>query len=220
VESLEDEMTDERYMAFTRKYGVLPEGMSISEYLSPQEYTLYLALAEELDLDRYSADRMKPWLFLMILDAVLNENTSHFGVDTLLEQEAIKHGKVLKSMESIEDALVSLASVSLSEDIQHLKSVLNQQSEDKNEEGTELDLLVAWITGDTQGSAKIVAESMTPHEYQNLIIKRNNKWHPKIQKVLKSGKTTLVVVGLAHLVGKGNIIDRLKRSGYKVKRVQ
>ena len=84
----------------------------------------------------------------------------------------------------------------------------------------QLDLFISWMQGDTKSTARIVAQSMTPHEYHTLIIKRNNKWYPKIKHALRSGKTTMVVVGLAHFVGEGNIIDKLKRSGYKVKRVQ
>jgi len=220
VESLQDEMTDEKYMVFSEKYGLLPDGGLISDYLTIEEYKVYLELSKELGLDRYTTDRMKPWLFLMTIDAILNENSSQYGVDTLLEQEAIRRAKELKSLESIEEALMSLASESLSEGIQKLKTVLNQQTEDKEDEERELDLFVSWSLGDTERVAQIVSESMTPHEYDTLIIKRNTKWYPKIKKELNSDKTTMIVAGLAHFVGKGNIIEKLKRNGYQVKRIQ
>jgi len=220
LESLGNEMTDEKYMAFSEKYGVLPDGELISKYLTHEEYKIYVELAKELGLDKDAADRMKPWLFLLTIDSLLNEDESDFGVDTLLEQEAIKRAKEIKSLESIEEALMSLASANIAEDILKLKALLNQETADKEEDEKQLDLFISWIEGDTQSAARIVAESMTTHEYLNLIIKRNNKWYPKIDRALKSGKTTMVVVGLAHFVGKGNLIEKLKRNGYKVKRVQ
>ena len=82
--SLQDEMTDENYMAFSTKYGLLPDSGLISKYLTSKEYKNIRRACRGIRVRiEYTADRMKPWLFFLTLDAVLNESASHYGVDRL-----------------------------------------------------------------------------------------------------------------------------------------
>jgi len=49
--------------------------------------------------------------------------------------------------------------------------------------------------------------------FDSLLGARNRKWIPKIESLLNDDKNYLVIVGTAHLVGQGSVIELLKRDG-------
>ncbi len=53
---------------------------------------------------------------------------------------------------------------------------------------------------------------------QNLIIKRNKEWIPKLEKLFKTGPT-FVAVGAGHLKGKYGILTLLQNKGYTIRPV-
>ena len=46
-----------------------------------------------------------------------------------------------------------------------------------------------------------------------VLVARNRKWLPKIEALLNDDKNYLVIVGTGHLVGRGSVIDLLKKDG-------
>jgi hypothetical protein len=52
--------------------------------------------------------------------------------------------------------------------------------------------------------------------YALLIVNRNQKWLAKIENALGGNTNTMVIVGVAHLAGRGSVIDLLRKRGYKV----
>jgi hypothetical protein len=59
----------------------------------------------------------------------------------------------------------------------------------------------------------------SPKLYKRLITDRNRDWIPHLETLMASGKKTLVIVGVGHLVGKDSVINLLKSRGYKVKKM-
>jgi uncharacterized protein YbaP (TraB family) len=45
---------------------------------------------------------------------------------------------------------------------------------------------------------------------------RHANWMPQIEAMLNDGRTHVIVVGAAHLVGKGSVIDLLRAKGVRV----
>lgn len=74
----------------------------------------------------------------------------------------------------------------------------------------------AWVRGDGPALHAILYESFTefPEFYDRLLLQRNRNWLPKIKTIHKEQHTALIVVGAAHLVGEGSVIDLLEQQGY------
>jgi uncharacterized protein YbaP (TraB family) len=91
---------------------------------------------------------------------------------------------------------------------------------------TELDLLDrnideivrSWVDGDEALLAKLLLAGMVefPEIHQKVLVERNRRWLPEIEKSLEQASEALIVVGSAHLVGPDGIIEMLKTKGYSV----
>jgi uncharacterized protein len=80
----------------------------------------------------------------------------------------------------------------------------------------EVDSMVhAWQRGDTRWFENEVRSDLgrDPALYQSLLGERNRKWVPKIEALLNEDRNYLVIVGTGHLVGKGSVIELLKKDG-------
>ncbi|MDM5272341.1 TraB/GumN family protein [Sulfurovum sp. zt1-1] len=222
-ETISSEANKKDYIAYGKEHGLLPDGKVISDYLTDTEYKRYTEIVELAKMDKYFANRMKPWLFYLSLNAVATKELSRYGVDGIFEKEAVKRGKRVASLESVQRALSSLSSTPLTTDIKNLKKMLNKKESKESRKKDVLkriELLVSWATGDTARTERLLAEETPGNMYNNIIVNRNNHWYPKIKKYLKKEQTTMIIVGQAHLIGRGNLISKLKRDGYKVERVQ
>jgi len=208
------------YKNYIRAHGFLPKGKIISDYLTGTEYRKYQIISKELGLNRAYYDKMKPWLFFIALNSIISKDYTKYGVDNLLEDEAKVQNKPTYSLETVSQALSAISSVPMSKDIKELKKFLAPRSAGKMEASRRNSLLKAWATGDTRTAKRLLAKSIRGKQYYNMIIKRNNNWYPKMQQIISQKQQSMVIVGLAHLLGKGNLLDKLKRSGYKVRRVR
>lgn len=219
-EVLDTETSKDEYKNYLKQYGLLPHNKTISDYLTEKEYAKYEMISAQLGLDGDYADRMKPWLFFIALNSIASRDYSKYGVDNLLENEARSQGKKLYNLETVSQALNAISSVSMSKDVKDLKKFLNKTAVSKNEEHRRISLLEAWATGDTNTAKRLLAKSIRGKEYYNMIVKRNNDWYPKILQIMSSNEQSMIIVGLAHFVGQGNLIDKLRRSGFIVTRVR
>ena len=61
--------------------------------------------------------------------------------------------------------------------------------------------------------------SHTASLYAAMVTNRNKSWIPKIEQMLKGKSDALIVVGAAHLVGKGGVVELLKAKGYSVEQM-
>ena len=79
----------------------------------------------------------------------------------------------------------------------------------------------AWIAGDTAALEALIADEFqdAPESRRRLLDDRNVRMTAGVESYLKGGETCFVVVGGAHLIGKGGVVSRLAAKGYTVKRV-
>ncbi len=52
--------------------------------------------------------------------------------------------------------------------------------------------------------------------YERLVAARNRRWAVEIERLLKSGRRVLIVVGVGHLVGPDSVPALLRRRGVAV----
>ncbi len=84
------------------------------------------------------------------------------------------------------------------------------------------DMIAAWRTGDSSGLSEMFVEDMkaeSPELYDSLLYQRNLKWVPQIDLMLQDADTEFVLVGAAHIVGEGGLLDLLAQRGYEIEQL-
>ena len=82
-------------------------------------------------------------------------------------------------------------------------------------------MLSAWRTGNAQKLDALLSEEykVAPALYRMLVADRNQRWMPQLERLLKSDKDYLVVVGALHLVGSGGLLELTRTRGYSPKQM-
>ena len=201
---------------------LLPEGQTLDELLSPADYARLQELAGILQLDEYAVSRMQPWLLRIVLTNEIFEQSGMqrtLGVDNLFEESALRNDMKISALETPREAMMTLAEYPLKVQLRQLSESLGKTAGD-SEKDEFSGLLASWAMGDIDRNAQLIAAGMSSLTYRNVVVNRNHKWLPRLEGYLSKPQQTMVVVGNAHLVGKSNLIDMLKRRGHKVSRVQ
>ena len=78
------------------------------------------------------------------------------------------------------------------------------------------DVVGAWRRGDAARLAALLSTEYDafPALYRPLVTVRNEHWLPQIEEFLKGHDNIMVVVGSLHLVGKGGLLELLRKDGY------
>jgi uncharacterized protein len=78
-----------------------------------------------------------------------------------------------------------------------------------------------WRSGDLHAAQQELDEmrTRTPALYEKIGPERNRKWLPTILAALKSGRSAMVLAGIAHFPGKDGLIELLQRAGYDVQQL-
>ena len=137
------------------------------------------------------------------------------GVDMQLWAWAKTANKERAALETTEDQLRVFADLSDDAQVVYLVVTLDQV--------TKTPLVIealtrAWRRGDTAALDKGLNSDMDefPALRKALLHDRHVKWLPQIEGILNDGRTDLIVVCTAHLVGQDSVIAMLRAKGIKV----
>jgi uncharacterized protein YbaP (TraB family) len=141
------------------------------------------------------------------------------GVDKIFAKRAREDGKKVDWFESIDEQLDFLANMASDDDDSLIKYTLEEL-----ESLPRLidDMFSSWLVGDLENLNTTMIEEMAvdfPQIYEDLIVKRNNNWMPKIIQLLNDQATEFVLVGAAHFAGKDSIFAKLEALGFKIEKV-
>jgi uncharacterized protein YbaP (TraB family) len=195
---------------------------SLQQMLTPSELDEFKRLAEMHSIGADVALRMKPWLLASIFS--LPRAQSPFTQDVLLYGMAGRSGKQILGLESPEAHFGALDSLSDAEQLILLRMSLTQ-SVDEKEAGFEA-IMQAYLD---QEIGKIAVQDekwlggLPPELWSKvstlLLDHRNAKMADGIVNQMKKSRV-FVAVGAAHLPGKGGLIDRLRKAGYRLSAIQ
>jgi uncharacterized protein YbaP (TraB family) len=217
-------------MGLLTKTGFLPPDKSLHKLLAPEHRAKLDEVAKSLGLLPAGLDRMRPWLAAIMLTSLnLVKQTSKdgkpvdpsammtdlAGVDMQLWKWGKTAGKELGALETAEDQIRIFADLSESQQIQLLIATLQEVSAPQ----ASLDVLFeAWKKGDAAKLDQALNGEMDafPALRKAIFYDRHVKWLPQIERMTVDGKTHVVIVGAAHLVGNDSVIAMLRAKGIKV----
>lgn len=212
------------------RYGFLPPDKSLRKMIAVEYRAKLEAVATELGLPIAAVDRMRPWLAALTITSLTAlkqtgkpgqkvdpsaATSEQGGVDLKLWNWAKENGKTRGALETVESQIQIFANLTHDQEVQYLVMTL-QQTDKLNED---LDtLLKAWLSGDLRRLDRELNGDTDhfPQMRDALLTQRHAKWIPQIERMLADGKSHVVIVGAAHLVGKGSVIDLLRAKGIRV----
>ncbi len=201
---------------FLRK-GMFQDGQTLQSSLSTETYQELEHYLATIQLSPKMFNRMKPPLCAMTITIMEMQRLGFdalYGLDKYFSDKAILDGKNLDSFETIAFQLNLFFDQSKDEQELFIKQTLSEIALMK-ETMSKLD--TAWLTGDTETLHSILFESFEdfPEFHERLLLERNRNWISKIKQLHNQNKTTLIVVGAAHLVGAGSVRELLEAEGYR-----
>ena len=196
------------------------DGTSLPQNISAETYQLAAERATQLGIDMGIFNPMKPWFAAINLIAIKLKALGldpRRGVDQYLAGEAKRRGKPISGLETLDFQIGLLDQLSK----QNQEAMLRETVSELDLLDRNIDEIVrSWADGDEAVLAKLLLAGMVefPEIHQKVIVERNRRWVPEIEKLLEQGSGALIVVGAAHLVGRDGVIEMLKTKGYSVEK--
>ena len=194
------------------------DGTSLPQNISAETYQLAAERATQLGIDMGIFNPMKPWFAAINLIAIKLKALGldpRRGVDQYLAGEAKRRGKPISGLETLDFQIGLLDQLSK----QNQEAMLRETVSELDLLDRNIDEIVrSWADGDEAVLAKLLLAGMVefPEIHQKVLVERNRRWLPEIEKLIHDGSGAMLVVGAAHLVGQDGVIEMLKAKGYRV----
>jgi len=199
--------------------GAAPAGKKLADLIDAK---LYQRLERAIDgggLPIEVFDGMRPWMVGVMLATMDIQKLGYMpehGVDHRFHKMAKAQGKRIVALETVDSQLGVFTSL----DAPTEAGLLSQSLEEMKRIPVVLEeMVLAWKTGDAEKLDKLMNEGMkgSPGLYQKLLVDRNHKWIPSIEKLLRGSDPGIVIVGAGHLVGINGVPELVRRRGYQVR---
>lgn len=198
---------------------MMNDGMSIDKLTSKEDYEIVdFFLKEQLGYSLKQINTLKPFFISAMFYPKILDCKSQ-SLEAELMKICQQQNKEIFGLETVKEQMVVFDAISYQEQINQLiKSVKDKLTNDKKDyfEGLKM-----YEKEDLNGLMEVFEKSQNTmmSKYNDiLVINRNNKWIPKIEKEILQ-KPTFFGVGAAHLPGKDGIIMLLRKNGYSVEAV-
>lgn len=213
---LKDPATQQKFLAA----GMLPEGKSLRDMLTPEQRTKFEAAMTKQGLPVGAFDRLEPWFAALTLSTIplLKAGyTMEAGVESAVEAKAAA-GVKRDALETVEGQLAIFDTLPVEGQIAYLIAVTEQLDSTVSVMN---EMVAAWAKGDADRLAAIMNEAMDdPAIADRLLYARNRNWADWVDKRLDQPGTVFVAVGAGHLAGPNSLQDYLTKAGTQVTRVQ
>ena len=164
--------------------------------------------------------KYKPGMLVMVLTVIELQRfkLAGIGVDEFFNQKALTDKKKIGYLETIDEQLSFLLKMGEGNE----NELITQTLHDMKDLPTQMAAMKqAWRKGDNSGLEKMALTEWKknfPDLYHTLLVKRNNNWIPKIEKMLNTKEIEFVLFGALHLVGNEGVLAQLKARGYKIQK--
>ena len=212
-------MMEPAVLAKMMELGLYPEGQDLFQNISGTTRKNLEKKLQDLGLPPANFSRFKPWFLAVTLTTMELQRLGFnplYGIDLHFYTKAKADEKELAYLESVEYQLNLLGKMNAEDQ----KSFLDQTLKDLDISAQLADdMMTAWQNGDTDDLYELLFKSFEDHPgiENRLLARRNMDWLPQIEKMLKTPKITMVIVGAGHLIGPDGLVALLKQKGYAVK---
>jgi uncharacterized protein YbaP (TraB family) len=198
-----------------------PGDRSIKDVLSKKTLVALEKFMTDRDMAFEPMLRFKPGMLVMMLTVIEMKrlNIAGIGVDQFYINKGLKDAREFSFLEDIDEQLsfiVDMGKNNPDELIEYTLRDINQLAQQlaaiKN----------AWKAGDNDELKKVALtpwKAGFPELYNTMLVKRNNKWLPKIEEMLQTKEIEFVMFGALHMVGDDGVLKLLKDRGYTIQKL-
>ncbi|MFT4606494.1 MAG: hypothetical protein ACI9V8_000097 [Urechidicola sp.] len=218
--SLED-MEKFEFQASMMKKLSYSTGQSLKLALSEKTYQKLSRYCTKHNISMEGLLPFKPGMVSMILSITELQQLGFtgVGVDAFYNQKAKQDNKPMGALETVEQQLNFIAEMGKGQEDDLIIYTLNEMEKLPR---VMTAMMVAWRNGDLDQLENVASKSLRkdfPSIHDELIVKRNNAWMPKIEALFDTTKVEFILVGSLHLSGKTGLIEQLKTRGYNIEMV-
>jgi hypothetical protein len=198
-----------------------PAGENLADHLSLEAFQALQHYCEDTGIAVETLLPFKPALAMLTMMSLelARQDVTGIGVDNYFLQQAEAAGKPTLGLESAEKQLNFIVSMGEGQESEFILHSL----QDLQQLGTLLQQMIdEWRSGNSRGLDRLFVAPLAqeyPAMYQALLVERNQAWLPKIEQLLQTELTELVLVGVAHLVGADGLVQQLEQRGYQVEQL-
>jgi uncharacterized protein YbaP (TraB family) len=202
--------------------GLYADGQTLEQTLDAATWQQVKDYCAKAGLPAASVNRMKPWLLTIMIAAMELQKlgVSQEGADAIYFKRAKADGKPAAGLEEFEHHVDLITRIGAGREAELIRSTFEDLAQSIADSPQ---LLAAWRQGDLAAIEKHVLEEMRtkyPDIFRDLIVTRNNAWLVKIDDLLKSPETELILVGFGHLAGPEGLIAQLRGRGCEITQLQ
>jgi uncharacterized protein YbaP (TraB family) len=213
-----DAATEAETLKLAAQMGVLAPDQSLFKMLPKADGERLLKVAEAYGADPATLDRLKPWLAEVALSGAAYRRAGADGQDGVEKEIAAEAPARVqrRAFETPRQQIEILAGEPQAEQVASLRETLKEMEDDPDEFKT---LVRAWMDGDLKTIDREAIKPLrkaSPTLFQHLVTDRNARWTTLLDQRLKGHGRSVVVVGMAHLVGPNGVPARLRALGYQV----
>jgi uncharacterized protein YbaP (TraB family) len=199
-----------------------PDGRSLKTVLTETTFKKLESHLSGRGIPMANMVNFKPGMVLMALTAIELQRLGLMGtgVDEFFNLRAINDRKKLGQLETADEQLALIATMGEGQEDELIAYTL---CEIEKMPQLMQSIKDAWRNGDNDKLNEIVLTPLKkdfPEVYDELVVKRNRAWIPKIEAMLKTKEVELVLVGAMHLVGNEGVLARLASRGYDIQTFQ
>lgn len=207
--------------ALLPKYGLYPMGETLKDHLPDETFKKLDKELNSLGVPLAMMMQMKPWIIASSLTALQlqQKGYSAAGIDQHFFNKAKEAGKPVWGLETTELQMQIFDNMSDQEQVEFLEYTLDHSAESVQAIDK---MMESWSKGDAEAINEFVSggmEDFSEEVYFEIFEQRNQNWVPQIEKMMKEGKTPLIIVGTGHLVGEKSVNDLMQKKGYSVKQL-
>ncbi len=207
------------------------DGVKFSDLISGEAYDAVAEYLKTYDMTVDSMELFKPWAVSNTLDSLpvlYSKLDAELGIDAYLLQQAKETDKEIYEVESVEFQMDML--MNFSDEIYDLM-FRSLDGESKETMVAQLEELHdAWASGDIEEITELSEEeeeemseedAELAEEYNRIMLTdRNVGMEEAIKEFIEGDKDVFFVVGAAHYVDEGGILDLLEKDGIEYERIE
>lgn len=196
----------------------LTDGSTLQSVVGEKMYNQVMKKAKILHIPESSFTYMKPWAVTLMFS--MPKQTGVKILDLEIHAQAVSLGQSISGLESMQEQLSVFDSLSLKEQIQLLKTTLDNVDNLDEQYGR---LLTAYLTKDLSKLMEIGQQTATSSVaeaklMEKLLDNRNQLMFERLQPLIRQD-VCFVALGALHLPGDTGLLRLFERAGYVIRKL-